>query len=60
MVSDFLVAHPSSPFFSLDENEWNDATRKYPSLLVDHGIHYEERSCTGGIIPGKNIKFRTS
>ncbi len=40
MVSDFLVAHPSSPFFSLNEDEWTKATSKYPSLLVDHGVHY--------------------
>ncbi|RNA11763.1 hypothetical protein BpHYR1_051947, partial [Brachionus plicatilis] len=25
MVSDFMVLHPSSPFFFLDENEWEAA-----------------------------------
>ena len=57
MVSDFLEAHPSSPFFSLNENEWTKATSKYPSLLVDHGVHYEDRTCTGGIIPGNTIYY---
>jgi hypothetical protein len=53
MVSDFLVAHPSSPFFFLDQDEWNEAIKKYPSLLESSSIHYEGYSCTGGIVPGQ-------
>jgi hypothetical protein len=32
MVSDFLVQHPSGPFFELNENEWKEAIRKYKPL----------------------------
>ena len=32
MVSDFQVAHPSSPFFSLDENEMEECIKKYPNI----------------------------
>ena len=57
MVSDFLVAHPSSAFFSLNEEEWSEAIKKYPSLTHDNLIHYETRTCTGGIIPGQEGYF---
>ena len=53
MVSDFLVAHPSCPFFSLNEEEWEKAIEKYPSLLETHGINYEEKTCTSSIVPGQ-------
>jgi hypothetical protein len=40
MVSDFLVQHPSGPFFSLSESEYQKALVKYPQLdsefLVNH------------------------
>lgn len=32
MVSDFLVQHPSGPFFSLSEKEYRKALRKYPQV----------------------------
>ncbi|RMZ95377.1 hypothetical protein BpHYR1_001289, partial [Brachionus plicatilis] len=38
IVSDFLVAHCSCPFFYLNEDEWEKAIEKYPSLLESHGI----------------------
>jgi hypothetical protein len=57
MVSDFLVAHPSGPFFFLSENQWLRAIQKYPSLLENNGIEYEERTCTASIIPGKDNYF---
>lgn len=53
MVSEFLVAHPSSPFFYLNETEWEKATKKYPSLLNNNGLHYIEKTCTASIIPGQ-------
>ncbi|CAF3485164.1 unnamed protein product [Rotaria socialis] len=46
MVSDFLVQHPSGPFFQLDEQEWMKAIRKYPELLIDDGIRYVKYSAT--------------
>lgn len=57
MVSDFLVVHPNSPFFSLTEDEWKLAVETYPSLLEYSGINYEPRTCTGSIIPGQNGYF---
>lgn len=32
MVSDFMVQHPSGPFFSLSEKEYKSAVRKYPEV----------------------------
>ena len=57
IISDFLVAHPSSSFFYLNEEEWKKAIQKYPSLLENHGINYEERTCIGSIIPGTDGYF---
>ena len=57
MISDFLVAHSSFPFFSLNECEWNQAVRKYPSLLNRNGIDYVQRSYTASINPDHNNYF---
>ncbi len=57
MVSDWLVAHPSGPYFCLDENEWAMAIVAFPSLLNNNGVNYEPRSCTGSIIPGQEGYF---
>lgn len=57
MVSDFMVIHPSGSFFSLSEDEWNEAVKKYPSLSESNVINYEERTCTGSIIPGQDRYF---
>lgn len=57
MVSDFLVAHCSCSFFYLNEDEWEKAIEKYPSLLESHGIKYEERTCTGSVVPGQDGYF---
>ena len=57
MVSDFIVAHPSGPFFSLSDDEFDDACKKYPSLLDPLECTYVERSCTGGMIPGQHGYF---
>ena len=39
MISDFLVCHPSGLFFSLSESEFMIASKVYPNLLDDSGIH---------------------
>ena len=64
MCSDFLVQHPSFPFFELSESEWEKAILKYPSLTETSVIKYQIRTCSGSIIPGQdgylnNIKFVT-
>ena len=42
MVSDFLVSHPSGPFFSLYESEWNACTEKYQDILQYNGTNIKE------------------
>ena len=46
MVSDFLVQHPSGPFFQLNEKEWMNAVKKYSELLDDTDLRYEKYSAT--------------
>ncbi|CAF1174677.1 unnamed protein product [Didymodactylos carnosus] len=43
MVSDFLVQHPSGPFFQLSEDEWKLAVAKYKSLSADNDVNYLSR-----------------
>lgn len=57
MYSDFLVDHPSSPFFKLSDHEWSQAIVKYPSLIEPGVIFYEKNSCTASIQPGKEGYF---
>ena len=57
MKSDFLVADGISPFFSLNDLEWNDAIIKYPSLLNQNGVDYIEQTCSGSIVPGQDGYF---
>ena len=57
MVSDFLMAHPSGPFFSLDDEEWASAIKKYPSLQEEIECNYEPQSCTGSMVPGQDGYF---
>ena len=49
MISDFLVSHPSGPFFALTHSEFQEAAKKYPSLLVDDDHKYAGYSATAGI-----------
>jgi hypothetical protein len=42
MVSDFLVAHPSGPFFNLNDAEWQRCILKYPNIVDFHGVHYDD------------------
>ena len=45
MVSDFIVQHPSSPFFQLSEKEYEKAVEKYPILETNAHL-YLLRSAT--------------
>lgn len=57
MCSDFLVAHPSSPFVSLTPEEYERALKKYPDLDSDTGIDYVDRSASGSITLGTDSYF---
>ena len=57
MVSDFLVQHPSGPFFSLNDNEWNEAIKRYPTLDQIDDVEYVERSATASINIGTDSYF---
>lgn len=46
MVSDFLVQHPSGPYFRLSEEEWTNALQEFPDLSEDVGLRYERLSAT--------------
>ena len=46
MVSDFLVQHPSDPFFRLSNDEWAKAVQTFPELLDDDGLRYLKQSAT--------------
>ena len=49
MVSDFLVQHPSGPFFQLTETKWKQAVTKYTSLGVDSDVNYLDQRATASI-----------
>ena len=53
MVPNFLVQHPSGPFFSLSDVEFKRACNKYPSLASSHDLNYMEHSATTGINVGQ-------
>jgi hypothetical protein len=57
MISDFLVEHPSGPFFKLSENEWKSATEKYKSLNTRGDVNYLERTATASINIGIDAYF---
>jgi hypothetical protein len=57
MVSDFLVQHPSGPFFHLTENEWKQAVVKYKSLNVNSDVNYLDRTATASINIGTDAYF---
>lgn len=57
MVSDFLVQHPSGPFFELSENEWKQAVAKYKSLNADCDVNYVDRTATASINIGTDAYF---
>ena len=45
MVSDFLVQHPSCPFFFLNDEEYKEACMKYPTLADEYECEFVERVC---------------
>ncbi|CAF1508602.1 unnamed protein product, partial [Didymodactylos carnosus] len=55
MISDFLVIHPSSPYFQLSPAEWNQATQRYPKLLEEVDIIYEKFSASAAINIGSDL-----
>lgn len=57
MISDFLVQHPSGPFFDLNEHEWKQAVKKYKSLNTNVHLNYVERSATASINIGSDAYF---
>lgn len=57
MVSDFLVEHPSGPFFELSEQEWKLATEKYKALTENSGVNYLNRTATASINIGTDSYF---
>ena len=57
MVSDFLVEHPSGPFFQLTEDEWKLAVTKYKSWSVDTDVNYLDRNATATINIGTDADF---
>ena len=57
MVSDFLVEHPSGPFFELSEDEWKQVVTKYKTLTVDSDVDYLSRPATASINIGTDTYF---
>ncbi|CAF4606386.1 unnamed protein product [Rotaria sp. Silwood2] len=57
MISDYLVMHPSGPFFTLDNREYNRALQEFPELANDNDINYIEKSATGFIDVGYDTYF---
>lgn len=57
MISDFLVQHPSGPFFELSDDEWKLAIAKYKSLSVDSDVNYLSRTATASINVGIDAYF---
>ena len=55
MISDFLVIHPSSPYFRLSSDEWNQATQRCPKLLEEVDIIYEKFSASAAINVGSDL-----
>jgi len=57
MVSDFLVQHPSGPFFELNEDEWKQAVAKYKTLTDNSDVNYVSRTATASINIGTDAYF---
>jgi hypothetical protein len=49
MLSEFLVMHPSGPFFQLSPTEYDKALKKYPELDEEQEIDYIERSASASV-----------
>ena len=58
MVSDFLVAHPSGPFFALSQEEFDLAAKQYPGLKSDNNdLNFVNCSATAEINVGQDRYF---
>ena len=57
MVSDFLVQHPSGPFFELSEDEWKQAINKYKTLATNDDLTYLPRTATASVNIGTDGYF---
>ncbi|CAF1219060.1 unnamed protein product, partial [Didymodactylos carnosus] len=54
------LLHPSSPFFRLNQEEWNEATKKYSELLQDSDITCEKHSASAAINIGGDLYMDNS
>ena len=59
MVSDFLVIHPSGPFFSLSPKEMDECIAKYPNIEKFDGVNYVNKTCNRRIQPGHDNYFNS-
>ena len=58
MISDFLVMHPSGPFFTLSDAEYRYAVKQFPSLSrSDDVLNYVGKSATASINIGVDGYF---
>ncbi|CAF4346076.1 unnamed protein product [Didymodactylos carnosus] len=57
MLSDFLVAHPSGPFFALTHSEYLAAKLEYPTLEIQGESMFRDNSASAGITVGKDDYF---
>lgn len=61
MVSDYLVMHPSGPFFTLNDKEYTKAIELFPELANDNDtVNYIEKTATGSIDVGYDSYFDNS
>ena len=60
MISDFLVMHPSGPFFQLDNNEYEEAIKAHPELAIETDVNYIERTASGCLEVGGDAYFTNS
>ena len=60
MLSEFLVMHPSGPFFQLSQAEYDKALRKYPELGETSDVDYIERSASASMTVGSDAYFDNS
>lgn len=57
MLSDFMVQHPSGPFFSLSDVEFQRACKTYPCLMSPTDLNFAKHSATAGINVGQEGYF---
>lgn len=57
MCSEFLVMHPSGPFFTLTDSEYAKALEVYPELDADCNILYEKNSASASMNVGGDNYF---